>query len=311
MLATRFSSSRQDIIDINRRSANSKTGISIIELSMLDGLMDKDTAEIIRQSIIHNKVPVRQLTNFSEIYSDWTVFSRELQELMQIRFVGRDVFDIQNEILIFDNIVAMYRIEPDVSYIEIEDSSYANMMRSFFDNLWGISQAMLWWIGGSAQAKQYLPFTGNIQGIPMVIYPAKDDGDISQAYSRKDPTSIMSYLSETIPLYTEKIRWANILICYVWNDGIIPMVDVWKVMRNNISDDSGFLYDGFTIKWKDLETNMGLASGNSLIVFTAEEILLRDLIMKQGKTFLEAADRSRYFPAFPAWLMPSEQFFTK
>lgn len=311
MPAIRFSSNRQDIIDINRRSAESKTGISIIELSMLDGLMDKETAESIRQSIITKKVPVRQLTNLSEIYAEWTQFARELQELMQIRYISQELFDIQNEMLIFDDIVAIYRVEPDISYIEIEDPSYASMMRTFFDNLWNISQAMIWWIGWSAHAKQYLPFTREFQGIPMVIYPAKDDGNISQAYSRGDPSSIISYLDEVLPLYREKIMGADTLICYIWNDGTVPMVDVWKVMRNSISDDSGFLYDGFTIRWQVLETSMWLASGNSLIVFTAEEILFRELIMNQGKTFLEAADRGRYFPAFPAWLVPSESYFTK
>ena len=144
MPAIRFSSDRRDIININRRSADCKNGISIIELSMLDGLMDKLTAESIRQEIIGKGVRVRQLTNLSEIYSDWTKFSIELQELMQIRCIKKEIFDIQNEILIFDDTVAMYRVDPDISYIEIEDASYANMMRSFFDNLWGASQAMLW-----------------------------------------------------------------------------------------------------------------------------------------------------------------------
>jgi hypothetical protein len=34
------------------------------------------------------------------------------------------------------------------------------------------------------------------------------------------------------------------------------MVDIWKMTRNSISDDSGFLYDGFTIRWKEIETGM-------------------------------------------------------
>ena len=101
------------------------------------------------------------------------------------------------------------------------------------------------------------------------------------------------------------------LILYVWNDGSTPMEDIWKVMRNTISDDSGFLYDGFTLRGESLETGMGTASGNSLIVFTAEELLLRKLIIEEGKTFLEASDRSQYFPAFPAGLIPGERFIKK
>ena len=144
MPAIRFSSNREDIININRRSAESKNGISIIELSMLDGLMDKETAESIREAITSKKVPVRQLTNLSEIYAEWTKYTKEFQEIMQIRCIPKEMFDIQNEILIFDDVVAIYRVEPSISYIEIEDSSYASMMRTFFDNLWNISQTMIW-----------------------------------------------------------------------------------------------------------------------------------------------------------------------
>lgn len=306
MPGIRYSSERNDIIDVNRRSAYSKTGISIIELSMLDGLMESTTAESIRQEIIGNGVKVRQLTNLSEIFSDWTKYSQELQEIMQIRYIPKEIFSIETEILIFDDTVAMYRVIPDITYAEIQDAPYADMMRKFFDTLWAASQAMIWWVGGGAQAKQYLPFTREYRGIPMVIYPAKDDGNISLAFPNEN--SIISYLERVLPLHHERIISADMLILYVWNDGTIPMVDIWKVHRNRISDDSWFLYDGFTLRWESIETNMGTASGNSLIVFTAEELLLRKLILEEWKSFHEAADRKVYFPAFPAGLIPGERF---
>jgi hypothetical protein len=306
MPSVHFSSDRNDIIDVNRRSALCKSGISIIELSMLDGLMDKKVAEEIRQEIIGKSVGVRQLTNFSEIYADWTKYSKELQEIMQIRYIPKEIFHIETEILIFDDIVAMYRVEPEISYTEISDQKYAQMMRAFFDNLWRASQAMIWWVWGSAMAKQYLPLSGRFKDIPLVIYPAKDDGNIVQAYSTEE--SIISYIDRILPLHEERIVWADMLILYVWNDGKTPMVDIWKVMRNTMSDDSWFLYDGFTLRGESIETSMWTASGNSLIVFTAEELLLRRLIMEEGKSFTEASDRRKYFPAFPAGLIPGERF---
>jgi hypothetical protein len=81
----------------------------------------------------------------------------------------------------------------------------------------------------------------------VIVYPAKDDGDITQVYSRDD-TSIISYLNDILSIYNSKCLGADVLICYVWNDKNIPMVDIWKMTRNSISDDSGFLYDGFTIR---------------------------------------------------------------
>jgi hypothetical protein len=118
----------------------------------------------------------------------------------------------------------------------------------------------------------------------------------------------LQYLKKIVPHHEERIKGADMLICYVWNDGKTPMVDIWKVMRNTISDDSGFLYDAFTLRDDTLETTMGTASGNSLIVFTAEELLLRRLILDEGMSFREAADRSKYFPAFPAGLIPGERY---
>jgi hypothetical protein len=84
--------------------------------------MDKKIAEDIRQDLINNCISVRQVTNLSEIYADWTTYSQELKELLQIRYIPNEVFDIQNEILIFDDIVAMYRVYPEISYMEIEDA---------------------------------------------------------------------------------------------------------------------------------------------------------------------------------------------
>ena len=97
-------------------------------------------------------------------------------------------------------------------------------------------------------AKQYLPFSTRFLDIPAVVYPAKDDGEIPQAYRRDNSESIQDYLREVLPLYSTRLEGSGMLILYVWNDGKIPMVDIWKVMRNSISDDSGFLYDGFTLK---------------------------------------------------------------
>ncbi len=87
------------------------------------------------------------------------------------------------------------------------------------------------------------------------------------------------------------------------------MLDVWTVSRNTISDDSGFLYDAFTLRDGEVCKDMGLASGNSLIVFTSEELLMRRLILQQGLSFLDAADRQRFMPDFPPGYFPRTPFY--
>ena len=87
------------------------------------------------------------------------------------------------------------------------------------------------------------------------------------------------------------------------------MVDVWKISRNTISDDSGFLYDCFILRDDIIEVSMGIGSGNSIIVLASEELLLRKLIIEERRTFLEATDRERYIPEFPFGSTPIEKFF--
>lgn len=55
---------------------------------------------------------------------------------------------------------------------------------------------------------------------------------------RNNPESIQEYLEKVLPMHSARIEGCDMLILYVWNDGTIPMVDIWKVMRNTISDDS-------------------------------------------------------------------------
>lgn len=297
------------IIDVTKRSASAKTGLCIYELGAMSDLMPMARAEEIRQSFVSSKTMVRQLTNHRHLDA-WTSVEALPMTLQQIRTVDEHLCDIVNEIVIFNDVVATYRMTPDAFYEEIRDQNYADMMRAMFDSVWNMSEVMLLGAGGSARTKQYRPINMDFMGIPVALYPAKDDGDITQAYDRSDEGCIERYVKRALEAHLEKLTDADMLICYVWNDGNVPMVDPWKVMRNKLSDDSGFLYDAFTIKNMDIVTDMGISSGNSLIVFTSEEMLLRELVIDRGLSFKEAADRSKYMPKFPAGFLPSEQFYT-
>src|SRR5690606_15299740 len=101
---------------------------------------------------------------------------------------------------------------------------------------------------------------------------------------------VNSVLEDNLAYYQD----ADMVLAYVWNQEAVPYCDIWKVNRNDISDDSGFLYDARTYADHTVTTEMGVASGNSSIVVTAEEMLLRELIIKDGLSFVEAIDRSRY-----------------
>ena len=162
---------------------------------------------------------------------------------------------------------------------------------------------------GSTQTKQYLPIPHQYQGIPVVIYPAKDDGILEKAFSRKSKGALEEYIDSIIKQDLSFYRDADMILAYIWNQDKTPYGDVWKINRNDISDDSGFLYDVRIYKDHQAITDMGVASGNSSIVLTAEEMLLRDLIIKDGLTFVQAADRTKYQARFPIGFVPAESFY--
>lgn len=158
-------------------------------------------------------------------------------------------------------------------------------------------------------AKQYLPLSYIHNDIPVILYPAKDDGLLEKAFSRLTKGSLESYVNQIIDTDTDYYKGSDLIIAYIWNQEEIPYVDIWKVNRNSISDDSGLLYDVRVYSGNSRVTDMGIASGNSLIVLTAEEMLLRKLIVNDKLSFVQAANRLAYKALFPKDFMPSEEFY--
>lgn len=294
------------IIDVSMRSAKA-TEINIFEFGSLNDLIPKGTAEQIRKEFVKYNTPIKQVTN-SRQFASWTS-NTEMTQNVTIRYVPADTFSITNEILIFDDTVAVYRLEPDPFYSEIHDELYANIMRNVFMNTWRLGDSLLMAADGSTYTKQYMPVSYNYKNIPIVIYPAKDDGLLERAFSRNDSGSLEKYVNSVIDSDSAFYENTDMLVAYVWNQDKVPYCDMWKVNRNGISDDSGFLYDARIYKDHEIITDMGVASGNSSIVLTAEEMLLRDLVISKGLSFTEAADREVYQARFPMGFVPAEKFY--
>lgn len=294
------------IADVSLRSVNAKE-ILIMEIGKLGDLIPYEQAEKIRQEFILHKTPIKQITN-QQTLETWTD-TTELTENMEVKFIPADNFAIKTEILIFDDIIAMYRVKPDYFYEEICDNDFARTMRQFFFALWQVGDSLQLSSDGSTLTKQYLPIVYNHNTIPIIIYPAKDDGQIERAFSRDDDGCLEQYIDKIVSDNIEYYRDADIILAYIWNQDSVPYCDMWKINRNRISDDSGFLYDAKIYKRFKQISDMGVASGNTSIVLTAEEILLRDLVLKKSLSFTEAANRQKYHARFPAGYVPVENFY--
>jgi len=296
------------IIDVTMRSAKAKE-INILEIGNLNDLISHDAAEKIRKEFVAFDTPIKQVTNLRK-FVNWTANTGVTQNLA-VKYVPEETYKITNEVLIFDDTVAIYRLAPDPFYLEVNDTSFADTMKSIFRNIWQLGDSLLLAADGSTMTKQYLPISYAFKNVPVIIYPAKDDGVLERAFSRKQPGSIEKYINDILDHEFDFYKDADTILAYVWNQDTTPYCDIWKITRNDISDDSGLLYDVRIYKDHQVVTDMGVASGNSSIVVTAEEMLLRDLIMKNGLPFAEAANRELYQARFPVGFVPAEEFYTK
>lgn len=295
------------IVDVSLRSASAKE-VNTFELGTLNDLLTQEQAELIRAEFVKHKTPIKQITNLRK-FTSWTDNAELTQQNLSVKYVFPDIFLIQDEMLIFGDIVAIYRLKPDPFYVEIHDKMHAESMRRFFLNTWKTGDTLLLSEDGSTFTKQYLPLSFSSNNIPVVAYPAKDDGKLEQAFSRSEHDAIERYISSILNSDSDFYNGADMVLAYVWNMKDIPCCDVWKITRNHISDDSGFLYDARIYENNTPTINLGIASGNSSIVLTSEEMLLRHLVLDEGLSFADAANRSRYTARFPIGYVPDEGFY--
>lgn len=130
-----------DIIEVNRRSAEAKEGIRIMELSTLSDLIPKRTAESIRKRLLERKLQVKQLTN-QRVFEAWTDLPSFVETCLEVRYVSPETLPIQTELLLFDDTVAIYQIEPEVSVTIITHTDFAAQQKALFDNFWSVAKAV-------------------------------------------------------------------------------------------------------------------------------------------------------------------------
>jgi hypothetical protein len=136
------------IAEVNRQSARAKNGIRIIELSTLSDVIPRAEAEAIRKELLARKVHVKQLTNQAE-FGPWTKVPQFIQECMEVRCVPVGIMPITAEVLLFDDVVAIYQVEPDISVTIITDSAFAQIQGALFDAMWGTAEPLALLADGS------------------------------------------------------------------------------------------------------------------------------------------------------------------
>jgi hypothetical protein len=131
----------KDIININQRQVEARDGIRIMELSSLGDIIPFKTAETIRRKLLKQGVKTKQLTNHRS-FESWTNVQGFVEMCMDVRYVASETLPIEVEIVMFNDVVAMYQVEPEVSVTVIEYAAFAAQQKALFDNFWKIANKL-------------------------------------------------------------------------------------------------------------------------------------------------------------------------
>lgn len=117
----------------------------------------------------------------------------------------------------------------------------------------------------------YIPFNYKIENIPLIIYPVKDENPLKNII--KTEADIDIQLNKLYSRHKELVK-GSYHIVFIWNLNNKLMFDIWIYDMVNFTD-SGPLVDCVTFKGMDICDEVGIASGDGLIVLGKEEELRR------------------------------------
>lgn len=261
-----------DLYNISLDSAKAKEKeIFIYEKSDLSKLIGNEKAEELRKEFLKNKISVKQITNIPELPK----FSKNYEFIntcMSFRYIPEETFLIENETLIFDSKVAIYTLEPDIKLSVIEDENFAKNQKQLFMNLWDQGQSPVLGFDYQPNHSYFRNLDYKINNKHVIVYP---DKDAVGAYKGFDYESLGKYIENIINENKEYFKGSTYLIVFLWNYEGKKMVDIWKFDANFVDDRSGPLGEAKIFKEGKECSDLGLASGSTLMILGYEEKLRR------------------------------------
>ncbi|MEI7621720.1 MAG: hypothetical protein WCJ51_04250, partial [Candidatus Moraniibacteriota bacterium] len=208
-----------------------------------------------------------------------------------------DIFTIDNEILIFDNTVAIYNKE---ELLIIEDKKFANNQKQLFMGIWEQGQSPSLGFEYKPNHSYYNNLNYFIGDLQIIVWP---DVDAKVAYSGFSEKQLGEYIKSII-LADNYYNDATYIVAFIWSIESEKMIDVWKFNYNHVDDRSGPLGSAKVYREGKLCDNLGLASGNTLMILGYEERLRRQ--SKDLKSYLKGP-----VPKLPLELMNGKGFFNE
>jgi hypothetical protein len=262
-----------DLYEVTLLSSSSKEKqIYIYEITNLSEIVGFEKAEILRKEFLKNKIKVKQLTNLP-VLPKFTENDKFVNSLMEFRYVPKEVFEIYDEILIFDDVVALYNTKPEIKLMVIKDKNFAKNQKQLFMNLWAESAMPRVSFKYCPNHSYYNQIDYKVFNKPLIIYP---DSGAKTAYKDETKESLCKDISKIIIDNSDFYKNYDYLIGFIWSDdGKSKMIDLWMFSSNHVDDRSGPLGDVKVFKNGNICNMDGLVSGNTLIILGYEERLRR------------------------------------
>ncbi|MCK5332485.1 hypothetical protein KAJ41_01315 [Candidatus Parcubacteria bacterium] len=286
-----------DLYQISLKSSMAKSGeVFIFEKGSLSDLFEDTKAEKLRKSFLKNKINVKQITNIPTLpkFSDNDEF---VNKVMTFRYIQKDIFSIENEILIFDETIAIYNKD---ELLIIEDKKFANNQKQLFMSIWDQGQSPSLEFEYKPNHSYYKNLNYFIDDLQIIVWP---DADAKKSYKGFSQKKLGDYIKNIISTDKYYDNSAYIIV-FIWSLDGDKMLDVWKFNSNYVDDRSGPLGDIRVYREGKLCNDLELASGSTLIVLGYEEKLRRQ--SKDLKGYLNGP-----VPNLPLEIMNGKDYFSK
>lgn len=287
---------KKELYEITLLSANAKSKeIFIFEKGNLSDLFSREEAEELRKEFLRNKIQVKQITNDYNL-KEFSKNNDFIDTVMFFRYVPKNIFHIKYEILIFDDVVAVY---DEKEILIIENSIYAESQRQLFLLAWDQGNSPNLGFDYKPNHSFYNCLNYYYKDLQIIIWP---DADAKESYKNYDSKSLERYIFDIMESDSDYYKDASYIIGFIWSYNGERMIDVWKFNDNHVDDRSGPLGDVRVYREGRICTDLGLASGNTLLVLGYEEKLRRQ--SKDLKSYLDGP-----VPKLPLEIMNGKDFF--
>ncbi|MBI3577255.1 hypothetical protein HY086_04420 [Candidatus Gottesmanbacteria bacterium] len=122
-------------------------GLRLFEIKSMEEFVPQQEAEKIRQEFVNRKIYTKELSNVSYL-EPWTDVEELVKTYWRFRYIDPKKFEIKTEILIYNDVVAMYDYREGIFCVEIHNKKLADMQKGLFDYLWNLAETPIIGPGG-------------------------------------------------------------------------------------------------------------------------------------------------------------------